>query len=52
MDRYYDEETKLPEGTTCADCVHVIRCTTIFGAKATNTSCEFHPCRYPEASPS
>jgi hypothetical protein len=33
----------LPEGLTCADCVHVRMCTRIFGAKKTDTSCQFFP---------
>lgn len=36
----------LPDGKTCADCVHVERCTTIFGAKPENTSCGFEPIRF------
>ena len=36
----------LPKGKTCADCVHVERCTTIFGAKPENTSCGFEPIRF------
>ena len=41
-----DDSMKLPNGKTCADCVHVYRCTTIFGAKSTNTECDFYPIRY------
>lgn len=39
----------LPEGKTCADCVHVKRCTLMFGAKPENTSCDFEPIRFREA---
>lgn len=37
---------ELPNGKTCADCVHVKRCTTIFGAKPENKSCDFEPIRF------
>lgn len=36
----------LPDGKTCADCVHVERCTLMFGAKPENTSCGFEPIRF------
>lgn len=38
----------LPKGKTCADCVNVVKCTTMFGAKAENTYCGFEPVRFRE----
>lgn len=43
-----DQCMQLPAGKTCADCIHVKRCTTIFGAKAENTMCGFEPVRFKE----
>lgn len=40
---------ELPEGKTCADCVHVMRCTIMFGANPENTSCDFEPIRFKQA---
>lgn len=37
---------ELPEGVTCGDCRHVVRCTRIFGVKAENRSCDFFPRRF------
>ena len=37
---------RLPNGATCADCVHVKRCTSLFGVKPTDNVCDFHPRRY------
>lgn len=36
----------LPEGMTCGDCIHKARCIAIFGAKESNTSCDFEPIRF------
>lgn len=36
----------LPAGESCATCVHVWRCTTIFGSKPEDTSCQFFPRRF------
>lgn len=39
--------THLPVvGQTCADCVHVEKCTTMFGQDATDTACQFFPRRF------
>lgn len=40
------EEMKLPEGKTCGDCLHCIRCVGMFGVKQENTSCDFHPSKF------
>lgn len=39
----------LPDWKTCADCVHVSWCTTVYGAKPENTKCDFEPIRFKEA---
>jgi len=37
----------LPEGKTCADCVHVEKCVTMFvGVRAENKYCGFEPIRF------
>lgn len=36
----------LPDGATCGTCVHVSRCTTLFGVSATDERCDFFPIRY------
>lgn len=41
-----DPEMKLPEKKTCSDCIHFKRCSAMFGAKAENEYCDFHPIRY------
>lgn len=38
----------LPEGKTCADCVHVRRCTGIFGVSPLDEGCDFFPVRFRE----
>ena len=39
---------QLPDGKTCADCIHVERCTLMFRAKSENTNCGFEPIRFKE----
>lgn len=41
-----DKVMSLPEGKTCADCVHTYRCTSMFGVKVTDTTCDFYPIRF------
>lgn len=36
----------LGDGLACKDCVHMLRCTSIFGAKPENTYCQFFPSRF------
>lgn len=38
----------LPAGKTCADCIHVKGCMTIFGAEPENTSCGWEPVHFRE----
>ncbi len=42
---------ELPKGKTCADCIHVRRCTLMFGAEAGNDYCGFHPRKFREKGP-
>lgn len=37
---------KLPNGMTCADCVHGKRCIAMFGMKEVDTACSFFPRRF------
>jgi hypothetical protein len=36
----------LADGVTCADCVHVERCCSIFGQLPEDQSCQFYPVRF------
>lgn len=36
----------LPDGITCGDCGHSLRCSMMFDGKDTNTSCQFTPNRF------
>lgn len=36
----------LPDGAKCSDCVHVLRCVTLFGAQLSSTRCDFYPRRF------
>jgi hypothetical protein len=43
----YAAERRLPDGVTCAACVHAPRCDALFGAvRRAFTSCDFSPSRY------
>jgi hypothetical protein len=48
VDKCCDKDTcmTLPEGESCATCCHSRRCTAIFGATLTDTSCQFYPRRF------
>ncbi|MBA4375809.1 MAG: hypothetical protein C0401_06515 [Anaerolinea sp.] len=43
-----DESMKLPKGKTCADCIHMKRCTMNFGSNAKNVDCDWSPSRFSE----
>jgi len=43
-----DKNMMLPQGKTCKNCVHCERCTSMFGKKETDMSCDFYPIRYYE----
>ena len=46
----YHAEMKLPEGKTCADCVHGAICDDLFGAVRNSfTSCDWWPRKFVEA---
>lgn len=34
------------QGATCADCVHMRRCVTMFGADPSDDACGFYPRRF------
>jgi hypothetical protein len=36
----------LPQGESCGTCIHVKRCTSIFGVDKKNTSCDFFPRKF------
>lgn len=44
--RYADAKMLLPEGKTCGGCVHLRRCTQLFGVNPANTWCDFAPSRF------
>ena len=45
------ESMKLPEGKTCADCVHCRRCCLIFGGRSNSVECDFYPIRFSQKPP-
>lgn len=40
------DKMRLPKGTTCGDCVHIRRCSAIYGHTATDTYCDWSPSRF------
>jgi hypothetical protein len=40
------DKMRLPKGVTCGDCVHIRRCSLIFGHTETDTSCDWSPSRF------
>jgi len=44
------DKMRLPVGTTCGSCVHIRRCSMIFGHTETDTYCDWVPSRY-QANP-
>lgn len=36
----------LMDGTTCSDCIHIKRCSTLFEQSPTSDSCQFHPNKF------
>jgi hypothetical protein len=43
----YSAEMRLPQGKTCADCIHGLLCDGLFGAMRRKfTSCDFWPSRF------
>lgn len=47
--RHGHQSMDLPEGKTCADCIHVRRCVSMFGRIPADEQCDFFPVRYQEA---
>ncbi len=48
----YAAERRLPEGVTCARCLHGSRCDGLFGAvRKAFTSCDFWPSRFVATEP-
>jgi hypothetical protein len=37
---------EIPQGLTCNDCRHVVKCCAMFGAKPGNRECDFYPIRF------
>lgn len=44
------DDMDLPEGKTCANCVHCRRCTAMFGHIPEDQSCDWSPSRFREAT--
>lgn len=44
----FDREMNLPEGKTCADCIHCDRCCAMFGHIPQDEVCDWHPSRFHE----
>ena len=44
--KYVEADMKLPEGMTCADCIHVMRCCAMFGHIPEDEVCDFAPSRF------
>lgn len=42
----HSPEMNLPEGMTCANCVHFARCNALFGHIATDEVCDWAPSRF------
>lgn len=40
------DKMRLPKGVTCGDCVHISRCSAIYGHTATDTYCDWSPSRF------
>jgi len=36
----------LPDGIKCSNCLNIKRCSSVFGQKEEQTSCQFYPNRY------
>jgi hypothetical protein len=45
------DRMNLPEGNTCADCVHCRRCTMMFGHIPEDEVCDWSPSRFRAAIP-
>jgi hypothetical protein len=45
------DDMELPQGKTCADCMHNARCVVFGFTKPQNTRCDFAPSRFVEREP-
>ena len=39
---------EIQNGKTCNECIHMERCRSMFGVKASNKECDFYPVRFKE----
>ena len=44
------DKMRLPVNVTCGDCIHIRRCTLMFGYTATDTYCDWSPSRFKAAA--
>jgi hypothetical protein len=44
--KWSETSMRLPVGNTCAQCVYLHRCVTMFGAQPANRVCDFSPSRF------
>ena len=44
------DKMRLPVNVTCGDCIHIRRCTLMFGHTATDTYCDWSPSRFKAAA--
>lgn len=42
------DETKLPDGKTCGNCIHFERCNMLFMAREDWVNCDFYPIKFKE----
>lgn len=45
------DKMRLPVGTTCGNCIHIRRCTLMFGHTDADTYCDWSPSRFRAATP-
>ena len=46
-----DFETKIPDGQTCLDCIHIQRCTWLLQRQGTEVNCDWIPSRFIKREP-
>ena len=44
------DKMRLPAGATCGQCIHIARCTALFGHVESDTHCDWSPSRYKTVS--
>lgn len=45
------DKMRLPAGTKCGDCIHIRRCSMIFGHTEADTTCDWSPSRFRPTAP-